>query len=227
MSSTLISFNSQERVSTSLASRSRTQLLNRSLSTWTPYETSHPQSQQRTSGAGLASSIKWQTTTSCATQRLGTPSQHNFAESVLMASIRDETHGFSAISWSLLAQETARDESLGHALHAIKCNGITDSQEPTLANLSPICDSLYAHDGILMYNNRVVVPSSLHQGILQHLHAAHQGTLQWSSEPCHCLVAQTIKGDPEHQKQLCRLPPQHPVPGCHTPHTFTTTIYPV
>jgi len=93
-----------------------------------------------------------------------------------MASIRDDTQGFSAISWSLLAQETAREESLGHALHALERNGIIDSQDPALASLSPICDSLYAQDGVLMYNDRVVVPSSLRQGILQHLHAALQGT---------------------------------------------------
>ena len=93
---------------------------------------------------------------------LGTPSEH-------------DTHGFSAISWYLLAQETARDESLAHTLHALERNGIIDSQDPALASLSPICDSLYAHDGVLLYNDRVVVPSSLRQGILQHLHAAHQG----------------------------------------------------
>ena len=35
--------------------------------------------------------------------------------------------------------------------------------------------AFYVHDGVLLYQDRVVVPSSLRNRILWHLHAAHQG----------------------------------------------------
>ena len=38
-----------------------------------------------------------------------------------------------------------------------------------------MCKSLYAQEGILLYQDRVVVPPSLRRQVLQHLHAAHQG----------------------------------------------------
>ncbi len=107
---------------------------------------------------------------------LGIPSESDLAESTLMASIREDSQALSAIPWSLLAQETTRDTSLGHALRLLECNGSIDSRDPALACLSPIRESVYAQDGVLMYNDRVVVPSSLQPRILQHLHAAHQGT---------------------------------------------------
>ena len=46
------------------------------------------------------------------------------------------------------------------------------SQTPYL----PICKSLYAEEGVLLYQDRVVVPPSLRRRVLQNLHAAHQGT---------------------------------------------------
>ena len=44
------------------------------------------------------------------------------------------------------------------------------------APLWPICESVYAQEGVLLYQDRVIVPSSLRSRVLQHLHAAHQGT---------------------------------------------------
>ena len=38
------------------------------------------------------------------------------------------------------------------------------------------CKSLYAEEGVLLYQDRVVVPPSLRRRVLQNLHAAHQGT---------------------------------------------------
>ena len=46
----------------------------------------------------------------------------------------------------------------------------------SLAPLWPICESVYAQEGVLLYQDRVIVPSSLRSRVLQHLHAAHQGT---------------------------------------------------
>ena len=57
-----------------------------------------------------------------------------------------------------------------------KGNASFDNNDPALAPLWPACESFYVHDGVLLYQDRVVVPSSLCNHILQHLHITHQGT---------------------------------------------------
>ncbi len=108
---------------------------------------------------------------------LGIPSESDLAESALMASIREDSQALSAIPWALLAQETTRDTSLGRALCLLERNGSIDSRDPALACLSPICESIYAQDGVLMYNDCVVVPSSLRPRILQHLHEVEKSAI--------------------------------------------------
>jgi hypothetical protein len=101
---------------------------------------------------------------------------HDVAESALMASISNDVHKLGSISWSLLANETAADPSLSHLLNLIEQGDSLNTNDPALAGLSTIRESAYAHEGVLLYQDRVVVPSSLRKRILQHLHAAHQGT---------------------------------------------------
>ena len=93
-----------------------------------------------------------------------------------MASISNDVHKLGSISWSLLANETAADPSLSHLLNLIEQGDSLNTNDPALADLSTIRESAYAHEGVLLYQDRVVVPSSLRKRILQHLHAAHQGT---------------------------------------------------
>lgn len=104
-------------------------------------------------------------------------SDTEIAESALMASIRHDAQELGIISWSLLAQETATDASLSHLLKLVE-QGVTnfDRTDPALSNLWPISESVYSHEGVLLYQDRVVVPSSLRPQLLKHLHAAHQGT---------------------------------------------------
>lgn len=92
-----------------------------------------------------------------------------------MTSISRDTSTLGVITWSLLANETAKDDSLGRLLRCLENEGCLDSHNPALGNLSTISDSVYAHDGVLLYNDRVIVPTSLRETILTHLHAAHQG----------------------------------------------------
>ena len=106
---------------------------------------------------------------------LGSPGVPDAVESALMASIRSDAQELGAISWSLLARETAADACLGRLLHLIEREDRVDATDPALASLSPVCESVYAQDGVLLYQDRVVVPPSLRARVLQHLHAAHQG----------------------------------------------------
>ena len=93
-----------------------------------------------------------------------------------MASIRKDTQELGTISWSVIAQETANDTSLSYLLKQIEqVTQCFDCNDPTIAHFWPICESAYIQDGVLLYKDRVIVPTSLRGQILQHLHAAHQG----------------------------------------------------
>ncbi|KAK3750834.1 hypothetical protein QZH41_007149 [Actinostola sp. cb2023] len=108
---------------------------------------------------------------------LGFPSIPDIVESALMASICNETQELGIISWSFIAQETAADTSLSHILKLIEEGGQNfDSNDPALAPFWPIRESIYIQHGVLLYQDRVVLPSSLRRRVLQHLHAAHQWT---------------------------------------------------
>ena len=107
---------------------------------------------------------------------LGSPSASDMTEEVLMSAIRHDAQKVGTISWSLLADETAADDSLGHLLRLIEGGQPVRHDDPALTSLKPIIDSLYSEEGVILYQDRVVVPSSLRGQVLQTLHAAHQGT---------------------------------------------------
>ena len=125
-------------------------------------------------------------------------SDTEIAESVLMASIRHDAQELGIISWSLLVQETATDASLTHLLKLVE-QGVTnfDRTDHALSNPWPICESVYSHKGVLLYQDRVVVPSPLRPQLLKHLHVAHQGT----SAMEHC--AHAIVFWPGMSKDIC------------------------
>ena len=101
----------------------------------------------------------------------------DIAESAVMASICSEAEELGHISWSTIAQETAADASLAQLVKLIgQGERNFDSTNPVLASLWPLRESIYVHEGVLLYQDRVVVPASLRPRILQHLHAAHQGS---------------------------------------------------
>ena len=108
---------------------------------------------------------------------LGMSSIPDLVESALMASIRQDTQDVGNISWSLLGREKASDTALSSLLKLIEQgNPSLARNDHSLAPLWPICESVYAQEGVLLYQDRVILPSSLRSHVLQHLHAAHQGT---------------------------------------------------
>ena len=104
----------------------------------------------------------------------GVSSIPDFVESALMASIRQDTQDIGTISLSLLARETASDSALSSLLKLIEQGTPNPARNNrSLTPLWPICESLYAQEGVLLCKDRVIVPSSLHSRVLQNLHAAH------------------------------------------------------
>ena len=88
----------------------------------------------------------------------GSVNMHDAVESALLASICSDARELGAITWPLLARETGADASLGHLLKLIEQGVSLDSTDPTLASLWPTCKAFYEHEGVLLYQDRVVVP---------------------------------------------------------------------
>lgn len=94
-----------------------------------------------------------------------------------MASIRQDTQDLGTITWSLLTHATANDTLLSPLVKLVDQGAPSLARDnPSLTTLWPICESVYAQESVLLYQDRVIVPSSLRSRLLQNLHAAHQGT---------------------------------------------------
>ena len=79
----------------------------------------------------------------------------------------------TSISWSMIAQETLRDPVLTTLCTAL-LEGFT-GQYPSISEYMRYKESMYIVDGVVLYNDRVVIPAALRKRTLETLHSAHQG----------------------------------------------------
>ena len=100
-------------------------------------------------------------------------------EQALVAAVQHDSSKAFSIQWEEIALHTKNDPALNHLLHAIECGFDSDSLKTHCVGLDqylPFRESYYILDGVILYNDRVVVPASLRHIVLSALHAAHQGT---------------------------------------------------
>ena len=95
------------------------------------------------------------------------------SESLFISSLSQAAEEFTSIPWTLIAQETSSDPVLSQLLAAI-AEGFIENR-PGISDFMRYKDFLYSCDGVILYNDRVVVPASLRHPILEGLHSAHQG----------------------------------------------------
>lgn len=105
---------------------------------------------------------------------LGSDSRRNIQHSPLPPHATDATVVFSnRIRNNRIEQETFRDPVLSQLLAEITVGYVTNRS--SISDFLRYKESLNSSEGIILYNNRVVVPNSLKNQILQGLHSAHQG----------------------------------------------------
>ena len=98
-------------------------------------------------------------------------------ETEVAAAIQKETESAFSLSWQDLADATFQDKVLSRFLTAIS-DGTLESlptNDDDISQLLRYRDFLYISSGVIMYGDRVVVPSSLRRSVLDILHSAHQG----------------------------------------------------
>lgn len=100
----------------------------------------------------------------------------DFAEETLIAGVQKETSSNFNIQWSDIAKATSTDPALSKLIHALQFDlELSTHDERQLLPYLPFRDSYYTEDGVILYNDRVVIPPSLRSKVLSNLHAAHQG----------------------------------------------------
>ena len=104
--------------------------------------------------------------------------EENFADDIgVHTAAMDTLYAASnLVSWEMVKAATAEDETLTH-LREVLASGMPDLRDlrQDIRAYHRYATHLYEIDGVLMMNNRIVIPKVLRQQLLQSLHAAHQG----------------------------------------------------
>ncbi|CAL4115974.1 unnamed protein product [Meganyctiphanes norvegica] len=97
---------------------------------------------------------------------------------LLMALSTFQASPITSVTWDLVRTATASDETLNALLDLIEAGFPSPSLEipQALRVYLPLQDHLSTVDGVILYNDRVLIPPSLRPNVLSTLHAAHQGT---------------------------------------------------
>ena len=108
---------------------------------------------------------------------------HDEVEVCHIAAITDDVSAMFSLQWSDLREATAADAVLYRLVYLIE-NGFPEQRSKLpdeLAVYWRFKEALYVHDGVIMYEDRVVIPTSLRSTVGTLLHAAHQGVSMMES----------------------------------------------
>ena len=126
----------------------------------------------------------------------------DYSELLMNAAISRETGDLIAVSWSLLADETKKDSILSKLMSAIEHGFATLYDE--ISDYVRYRDSLYITDGVILYQDRVVVPLSLRPCVLNSLHSAHQGVSAMQSRAQAVVFWPGMSLDIQNTRSRCR-----------------------
>ena len=132
------------------------------------------------------------------------PSSSTEDEIVIAAVIRNDTEKLTSITWAHLSSETQADPHLSVVYQAVLA-GFPDSfrDDPAASSYWQYRHSLHITDGVIIYNDRVVVPSSLRPNVLDALHAAHQGVSSMGLRARTIVFWPGMTHDIEQRRQSC------------------------
>lgn len=103
--------------------------------------------------------------------------------STMCSSEDDSLGGVNSITWNDIRLATNSDESMMKLIDLIE-NGFPKVKNDLPGDLRAYFqyrDKLNSFDGVALYNDRIIIPPSLRNNVLQALHSAHQGISQMCS----------------------------------------------
>ena len=88
-------------------------------------------------------------------------------EEALLASLRQNTRDELTLNWDKIARHTASDAALNDLLSTIQSNfDVNCPPEGGICQYLPYRGGFYISDGVILYNDRVVIPPQLRQQVL-------------------------------------------------------------
>ena len=123
------------------------------------------------------------------------------SEHLTMAAISRETTELTSISWHTLSEETRLCPILSQLLHAIE-QGFQGEYDQ-ISTYMRYKDSLYSHNGVVMYKDRAVIPKSLRASVLDSLHSAHQGVSSMQMRAQSIVFLPRMTRDIENKRKSC------------------------
>ena len=110
------------------------------------------------------------------TIRLPKPSYCHFEEDLIAASI-STLDNFKSVTWERVRIATSSDETMNELLSMIE-SGLPENRREfpqPLQEYFQFSQHLSSLDGVILYKDRIVIPPSLRNEVLDSLHSAHQG----------------------------------------------------
>ena len=127
-------------------------------------------------------------------------------EELLIAGVGSDLDKFFAITWELVLAESQKDPGICALARQVAAGFPLEKGDmpPEIAEFWDFRHSLNVTDGVVLYNDRIVVPSSLRQRVLENLHSAHQGVTSMTSRAVSTVFWPGITANIENARSSCR-----------------------
>lgn len=136
----------------------------------------------------------------------------------MVAAVSTSLSYLKSITWDAVRMATASDETMSLLLSLID-DGLPGSRHempPNLRDYFSLRDGLYTLDGVVLYNDRIIIPPSLRPEVLNSLHSAHQGISSMTSRAEASVFWPGITSDIQNMRTRCsqcnRMAPSQPNP---------------
>ena len=127
-------------------------------------------------------------------------------EESIIAAVAHELENFFAITLERVGEISKTDESIS-ALKAYLLHGFPASKKAMpkcIADYWEFRDGLTIWDDVLLYNDRVIIPTSLREHILHNVHSAHQGVTGMTARAEATFFWPGISADLSTRRECCR-----------------------
>jgi ribosomal protein L44E len=128
------------------------------------------------------------------------------AEAALVAGIGNDMDKFFAITWEMVQTESRNDQQLTTLAEQIALGFPAEKQHmpADIAEYWDVRNSLNVVKDVVLYNDRIVVPRSLRNRVIENLHSAHQGITSMTSRAMSTVFWPGITSSIEKARQTCR-----------------------
>ena len=145
-------------------------------------------------------------------------------EIALVTGLKEELNKIKAVTWERIKSAMEVDADMKE-LRQLILVGLPHAKEEMPAHLIKYwkyVDSMYELDGVIMCKNRILIPDSLKQEVLEGLHAAHQGVVSMLNYAECTVIWPGISRDIQLERERCascnknapsnpRLPSEEPM----------------